>query len=170
MDGKRKYSNFHITVSPNVANIDLRAFRDAIDSMCEPPKNVWMWLRHYEDGEQKLFRGGNKRLVEAVRVRAAFEEKGQQNRTVHAHILVEVTHETRVQISKDGVQTLFALFLPHRPMVHVRFLKGNSEDKDFILHYITKEVPTGPVQDVGNRRLRAAFRDGEETDTHEARF
>ena len=45
---------------------------------------------------------------------------------------------------------------PSRPQ------QGNGEDKDFILHYITKEVPSYRPKDQNNDRLRYAFGGGNE--------
>jgi len=96
-------------------------------------------------------------LVQHVRLRAGFEHGGKQNHGLHVHILVEVTHTTMVQVSKAGVAEIFRQACHMTPNVHCRFLRGDGEDKDCILHYITKEVPKFRPKDQNNSRLRSVF-------------
>jgi predicted SnoaL-like aldol condensation-catalyzing enzyme len=111
---------------------------------------------------QVAFAPQTQSLVQNVRLRAAFEHEGKRNKGLHVHILIEVTHTTMVQISKEGLVQIFRQFVHKEPNVHCRFLRGNGEDKDFILHYITKEVPSYAPNDIGNRQLRSAFRGGDD--------
>ncbi len=141
-----KYSNFHITVNYNVdSEAHIGAMRTAVEEMVEAPY-LWWWLRQYNGHSQQAFAVDNQNLVDRVRLRAAFEHGGKQNHGLHVHILVEIAHTTMVQIGKQGVIAVFEQFVPNMtPNVHSRFVKGEGEDKDFILHYITKEVSLAQV-------------------------
>lgn len=155
MNGKLKYSNFHITVNFNKREHALvPSMRIATEAMVEGDY-LWTWLKRYDGHQQVDFVGGDKLLVERVRLRAAFEERGEHNKGVHVHILVEVAHRTMVQVSKQGVELVFREFVGHTPNVHCRFIRGSGDDKDFILHYITKEVPRHPAKGANQRLMRA---------------
>lgn len=162
-----KWSNFHITVNFNRRDYSLvPAIRDAIERMAVEP-DIWRWLKRYDNDakHQVEFEGGHCDDIHRVRIRAAFEDQGEQNRGVHVHVLVEVYHSTLVQVDKRALIDLFEEIVGHRPNVHCRFLRGDGESKDFILHYITKEVPQGPARNRQDERLRAAFaRPGEEVE------
>ncbi len=156
-----KYSNFHVTVNFNVdAEEHIGAFREAIEGMVTSDV-LWTWLRQYDGGEQLEFDDANKPLVDRVRLRAALEHGGQQNHGLHAHIVIEIAHTTMVQINKSALVTHFANVVGLAPNIHCRFIKGNGEDKDFILHYITKEVPTYRPENARNAQLQRAFEGGE---------
>ncbi len=130
--------------------------RKAVESMAEAPA-VWRWLRQYDGQAQLEFTPQTEDLVHHVRLRAAFEHEGKQNKGLHVHILIEVTHVTMVQVSKEGIAAIFRDAVGATPNVHCRFVRGNGEDKDFILHYILKEVPSYRPKDQNNSRLRSAF-------------
>lgn len=131
--------------------------RQAVEEMVESPA-LWQWMKQYSGGAQIDFDEDTSRLVESVRLRAAFERDGKQNHGLHVHILIEVAHTTMVQISKFGICELFRRVTGLNPNVHCRFVKGEGEDKDYILHYITKEVPSYKPQSQLNSRLGYAFR------------
>lgn len=152
-----KWSNFHITVNYNIDGEEhIDQMRQAIENMAESPY-LWQWLKHYNGGKHD-FSPENKLDVESVRIRAAFEHGGQQNHGLHAHILIEVGHRTMVQVEKQGVIDVFREVLPdNNPNIHIRFVRGDGEDKDFILHYITKEVPRYRPDREANQRLKRAF-------------
>jgi hypothetical protein len=161
MSGKVKWSNFHITVNYNIDGEEhIEAMRRAVEAMPEHPY-LWQWLKQYDGSSQIDFAGASKLEVDSVRLRAAFEHGGKQNHGLHVHIVVEIGHTTMVQISKHGVIDVFRAFLDENCNVHCRFIKGSGEDKDFILRYITKEVPRYHPRDQNNSRLRSAFLRGE---------
>jgi len=158
-----KYSNFHITVNFNVDDeAHIHAMRAAVEEMAAVP-SLWRWLKQYTPNQTQVdFTQETQDDVHRVRLRAAFEHEGKHNKGLHVHILVEVTHTTMVQVSKDGVAGIFRDQVHMTPNVHCRFVAGNGEDKDFILHYITKEVPSYRPKDQNNDRLRYAFGGGNE--------
>lgn len=162
--GGVKYSNFHITVNTNKTNSYplIVKLRQAIENGFCRDEVMWTWLRQYHDGARSEFSKRNRGLVQRVRVRAAFEIEGKQNRCLHAHILVEVAHTTMVQIEAPAVQAFFDKRLGISCNVHCRFIPGVGEGKDFILEYLTKEVPSYTPQEIGNRRLKAAFANGDD--------
>lgn len=155
---KTKWSNFHATVNFNKDDASLiYPMRDAVDDMVASPF-LWWWLKKMEDGSQKNFPEDEKLDVARVRVRAAFEHGGAKNHGLHVHILIEVEHSTMVQISKEGMAQFFRSRVGFNPNIHVRFVKGEGEDKDYLLHYLTKEVPRERPESALNSRLRSAFR------------
>jgi len=163
---KMKYSNFHVTVNFNVdAEDHIREFREAIENMATS-EVLWGWLRQYDGGEQLEFDEANKPLVDRVRLRAAFEHGGQQNHGLHAHIVIEIAHTTMVQINKSALVTHFANAVGLAPNIHCRFIKGNGEDKDFILFYLTKEIPNYRPENARNAQLQRAFEQGEIIDAN----
>ncbi len=130
--------------------------REAVEAMITP-EWLWVWLKRYDGGEQCDFDITDMDLVHRVRLRAAFENEGKVNKGLHVHILIEIAHVTLVQLSKQGLVMVFSHFVGMNPNVHCRFVKGSGEDKDFILHYLTKEVPTYQPQSQLNSRLKYAF-------------
>jgi len=130
--------------------------REAVDQMVEEPY-LWWWLRQYDGTSQVAFDDDSMQLVESVRLRAAFEHGGKRNHGLHVHIVIEVAHRTMVQIDKRGLCDIFRKFVGMNPNCDVRFIKGVGEDKDFILHYITKEVPSYKPESALNARLKSAF-------------
>ena len=151
-----KWSNFHVTINFNTADESIMpSFRNAIEQMVESD-NLWRWLKYYRDGRKQEF-AGNEHLVDTVRLRAAFENRGAVNKGIHAHILIEIGHTASVQIDKDGLVAFFRPRVGRNPNIFVRFLRGDTNDKNFILHYITKEVPSEEDAE-GNRHNRALAR------------
>jgi hypothetical protein len=130
--------------------------RRAVDALVELPY-LWWWLKHYDGGRQVDFTDANSLDIERIRLRAAFEHKGKHNKGLHVHILIEIAHDTMVQVSKFGLCEVFRKFVKENPNCHCRFLKGSGEDKDFILQYITKEVPSYAPESQLNSRLKYAF-------------
>ena len=157
-----KWSNFHITVNFNVDSEDhLPAMREAIESMVELPF-VWWWIKQFDGSERIDFVGDQKQLVDTVRIRAVFEHKGKQNHGLHVHMVVEIGHDTMVQVDKEGVSEVFRQFVNMQPNVHVRFVKGSGEDKDFILLYLSKEIPSYKPNNQWNSRLKSALQNGDD--------
>lgn len=152
-----KWSNFHVTVNFNVVGDALmRPMRAAIERMVEGD-NLWLWLRHYNGHSQEEFSAQESMLVDRVRVRAAFEDGGKNNKALHAHLVIEVAHETMVQINKFELVQYFEAAVGAKPNIHCRFVRGEGEDKDFILRYITKEVPSYKPANWQNSKLQNAF-------------
>lgn len=133
----------------------IRKMRKAVDAMLDPDW-VWVWVKHY-DGGLEDFDEENCGDVHRIRLRAAFENEGKANKGLHVHILIEIAHVTRVQLSKQGIVQIFSHFVRLNPNVRCRFVQGTGEDKDFILHYLTKEVPAYAPQSQYNSRLKYAF-------------
>jgi hypothetical protein len=154
---KSKWSNFHVTVNLNKDTEDvLPPMRAAVEAMSQDPY-LWWWVKRYDGTEQVDFTPEDSQLVEGVRLRAAFEHGGTRNHGLHVHIVVEIQHVTMVQLSKFGICEIFRRFTGENPNCHCRFVKGSGEDKDFILQYITKEVPSYAPKSVLNARLKSAF-------------
>lgn len=157
---KIKWSNFHVTVNLNASdrnNID--ALREAIEAM--PTEDCrHLWLRGFDGTAQyELSETDFEDHVDSIRLRAAIECEGPQNKGLHVHIVVEVGHDIMVQISKDGVVRVFRRFLPHcNPSVHCEFIRGEGDSKPFILKYLQKEVPPKSQRStISQRRLAAAM-------------
>jgi len=153
-----RWSNFHVTVNLNADDeAHIAAMREAVEEMAQVP-TLWTWLKQFNGEEQVAFTSATSQLVQHVRLRAAFEHEGKHNRGLHVHILVEVTHTTMVQVSKEGVASIFRAACKRTPNVHCRFLRGDDpEAKQVILKYITKEVPATRPSDQNNSRLRSVF-------------
>lgn len=152
-----KWSNFHATINFNKDDASLiYKMREAVDALVTP-EYLWTWLKYYNGGQQQEFDGDNMGDVKNVRLRAAFEHEGKRNKGLHVHILIEVTHTTSVQIEKRGFCEVFRQIVGMNPNCNVRFVRGVGEDKDFILHYITKEVPEYKPESMLNARLKSAF-------------
>lgn len=133
--GSTKYSNFHITVNTNKPNSYplIVKFRQAIENGFCRDETILQWLKQYNGTSRVDFsRSKFGKLVERVRVRAAFEIEGKQNRCLHCHILVEVAHTTMVQVDARGVEAFFDKRLGITTNVHCRFIPGTGEGKDFM--------------------------------------
>ena len=155
-----KWSNFHVTVNFNKDDEShMPQFRHAIDQMVESPY-LWWWLKRWDGASEVNFTTEDASDVESVRIRAAFEHEGEKNKGLHAHLVIEVAHCTMVRISKYGICEIMRHFVRMNPNCFIRFLEGSGEDKDFILQYITKEVPTYRPQSQLNSRLKSAFAEG----------
>ena len=158
--GAIKWSNFHVTINFNKDDESLLPkMRAAVDAMSESP-HLWTWLKQYDGSGQVDFTRNTAHLVESVRLRATFEHQGNVNHGLHVHIVIEVAHRTMVQISKYGICELFRQIVGENPNCHCRFIRGDGEDKDFILRYITKEIPTYRPKSQLNSRLKYAFQEG----------
>lgn len=142
MNNAVKWSNFLITVNLNNASGagNVSGIIDAIHGMAEGDW-IWRWLKQYAHGTRVDFSDADKSLVERVRMRVGLEEGGKQNQSLHAHIVLEVAHRTMVQVDYTGIKDVFAFFTGENPNVNVKFIKGSGEGLNYILQYITKEVP-----------------------------
>lgn len=156
-----KYSNFHLTVNFNKRDVSLvPKIRAAVESLVDD--EVWPeWLMRYDGSQRVAFTPEDEYLVVGIRLRAALESGGKQNQGHHVHVLIEVTHDTMVQLDKQALLNHFRAVVGASPNVHFRFVKGAGDDKDFILHYITKEVPTRRSRNPENVRLARALRRGQ---------
>lgn len=166
MEHKRNHwSNWHITVNTNQHEQN-RAQRiataqklaDAVDDCCTNPKILYTWLLHYVDGRKERFTKKNARWVSRVRARVGLEVgPNDKNRSVHCHILLEVEHKTRVQIDQNTLkQQLCALTGFGGINISTRFVKGDGEDKEYLLRYIQKDgIPNRRARDPDNLRIQA---------------
>lgn len=159
-----KYSNFHLTVNFNKNDPRLAPhIREAVETLVDD--DVWPeWLMQYDGSNRVPFTAEDEYLVTCIRLRAALENKGMHNKGLHVHVLIEVTHDTMVQLDKQALINHFRRIVGAQPNVHFRFVRGAGDDKDFILHYITKEVPTRRSKNPENVRLARALRSGELVD------
>lgn len=137
--------------------------KEAVEELVHAPY-LWMWLKQYHSGEQIDFDEITSMAVDRIRLRAAFEEKGKQNRGLHVHMIIEIAHSTMVQINKQGMVQAMRQLVGWEPNVHCRFVKGQGEDKNYLLHYITKEVPRTKPSGWQNAQLHHALVHGEEVE------
>lgn len=170
-----KWSNFHATgekknifcvlalkifffpVNFNKDNDALiHKFREAVDALVTPDY-LFTWLKHFNGRWQEEFEADTMLDVYSVRIRAAFEHEGKRNHGLHCHLLIEVGHSTSVQIAQKGFCDVFRAIVGENPNCKIRFVKGVGEDKDFILHYLTKEVPAYKPESLLNAHLKTAF-------------
>ena len=159
-----KWSNFHVTVNLNLSGAEsagtgiAAAFAESIEEAIND--NPWQWLMRFE-GSQRPFEEEEKPLVESIRARVGMEQEADgTNRSIHAHILLEVQHRTRVQINHRGLKDFIDRDLGVSSNVSVRFLAGDSSDKNFILHYISKSLRQPHATSAANRRLARAMGEG----------
>src|SRR5271166_477591 len=95
-----KWSNFHITINFNVVDEDMvYTIKEAIE-YAFGRELIFTWLKKVENRKQRPFQDGEEDQVETIRLRVGLENGGEQNKGVHAHILLEVGHRTMVQIDK----------------------------------------------------------------------
>lgn len=154
-----KWSNFHVTVQFNKNDESIvPRIREAVDAL-PTPEYLWRWLKHYDPDEkrQQNFTDDDKYLVLGVRLRAAIEHGGKQNRGVHVHVVIEIEHDTLVQMEKAGLQNIFEEIVGLTCSINCRFIRGDGEDKDFVLKYLSKEVPSYDPKGYLNKRLKSAF-------------
>lgn len=140
----KKWSNFHITVNLNVPPAQNANYvQGIIDSVHDlaTPEWLWTWLKRYDNGGKRDFVGAEKMDVETVRMRVGIEQGGGQNGSIHAHILLEVGHRTAVQVDFQGIKDCFRDNTGREVNVDVKYLRGDGAMKQYILKYITKEVP-----------------------------
>lgn len=167
-----KWSNFHVTMGfhasdDNASWIDkgtlTRMATRAIQEVFSR-QGALEWLKYYGDRRQQpmtpeMFDND----VDAMRTRAAFESEGTRNRSLHAHILVEVAHFSSVQIGAVDLKHAMETAMGHGIKISqkCRFVPGTGEDKAFVLDYLFKEVPrVGPETSRENRALAEAFERG----------
>jgi hypothetical protein len=151
-----KWSNFHVTVNFNRRNPALvPLIKDAVDRMADEDV-LWTWLKHFNGQSQVTFPEDCKFLVDRVRMRAGLESGGAQNGGNHVHILVEIAHETKVQLNKRAIERHMKNVVGLEPNVLIQFL-DSDKDRDRILYYITKETPSRRRADAANDRLRRAM-------------
>ncbi len=161
--GKIVWSNYHLTINWNTANTApnraaaVNSMRARLPEACRTPL-LWTWLK-FRAGphDYRDFPVAQRPLVMRIRMRPAFEAGGGQNASVHAQILVEVTHRTWVNIDSGRLRA--ALRLPAGANMHLRFVRGdpNTQDREYLLRYLNKEgVPVAPA-DPDNAGLQSAL-------------
>jgi len=141
---KLKWSNFHITINLNKGNDRSDTlFYDLCDFCEDLVQTEWVfcWLKLYKDGRQQTFEGLDRYDVETVRARVSMESKGKRNKSLHAHLLLEVGHRTMVQVDYHAMTQLAKEVFGEGVNIQGRFIRGEGDEKAFILHYITKEQP-----------------------------
>lgn len=156
---RHRWSNFHITINTN-QNIGqlggwqaARAGLAGITTAVENAIGNWQaWLMEYVDGQRVPI--ANAGLIRNIRARVALE-RGDDNHQLHAHIVLEVEHDTRVQISRDALIDAWQQAYGRRPgSVFIRLLTEN-EDLGFLLDYILKQgLPPNVIGEANSRLLR----------------
>lgn len=162
MQRKVHYSNWHITINANQPNksarVVARELTEAINALLRD--NVYDWLRYFDadTNTQRPLDGNERAEVMRVRAQAALERGGDNNRSVHAHILLEVQHTTMLHVDYRVIRDIISAYTGNSVNVSTRFAPGDGEDKNFLLHYISKEVAreTDPLKR-GNRGIKRAF-------------
>jgi hypothetical protein len=160
LGGALKWSNFYITVNPNAsANHPtmVQDLRYAADQMVQSDY-LWTWLRQYVDRARIPFSPAERIKVETVRMRCAIEQSDSgSNQSHHLHIVLEIGHRTMVQIDIAMLKELFQTFTGVYPNIKVDFIKGSGENMQYILKYITKEVPSGFSVKRHQRKMQQVF-------------
>ena len=171
MSGRQFWSNWHITVNANRHEKTHKArmetaqlLSDAVATAIREPQHLWYWLRYFHNKEQKDFPEKMKQRVERIRARCALEMGGKaNNRSVHVHIMLEVQHRTRVQIDPMRFQEVLEKITGLSGFNTLsRFVRGNGEDKEYLLRYLQKDgVPARKARDPDNARIQASREVGE---------
>ena len=139
---KLKYSNFFVTVNLNEAGISKTRVKDLAD-FCE----MIMYSPHWQRWIQRATGKGSKlvrftpaeyRDIKNIRARVGLEANGDTNKSLHAHIVVEITHDTMVRLNTEGLRQLCNEYLGSGANVHSRFIKGDGQGLEHILRYASK--------------------------------
>lgn len=144
---RRHWSNWHITANLNQRGIgqaaqleSVRRLRDFChDSLMRPPM-LWQWLKHYTGGGREDFTPEEQQYVERIRARVSIERGDGANGSIHAHILLEVQHRTRVHIDPAALSALIKAEFGEQANIRSRFVRGDGDDRDFLLKYISKDT------------------------------
>lgn len=157
-NGRRRWSNFHITINTN-QNIGqlggwqaARAGLAGITTAVEDTIDNWQaWLMEFVDGQQVPI--ANAAVIHNIRARVALERGGNNNQ-LHAHIVLEVEHDTRVQIDREQLINAWRQAYAQPGSVYIRLLT-EQEDLGFLLDYILKQgLPPNAISDANQRLLR----------------
>ena len=170
----QRWSNFHITVNLNIPNND--ATRTAAALTLTPAfreisrrNTLWQWLRYFNGQEQVAFAAGRnlgpnaRRSIQRLRFRIALEAGGEENASLHAHIILEIMHRSRVQINGAALRQAFVAVLPdymHGLNINCRFVRGDpqTEDREYLLRYLLKDgVPVEEPNNPANADLHNAY-------------
>lgn len=162
---KTYWSNWHITVNANQREksradrlVTARILSDAVEEAVQNPRHLWYWLRYYKRGQGQIdFPPAEQAKVERVRARVSLEgAAGKGARSVHVHILIEVQHRTRVQIDEARFREVLVRETGFDNLnTKSRFVRGNGEDKEYLLRYLQKEgKPERVARDPDNRALQ----------------
>lgn len=158
------WSNWHITINTNRHETDdgqrretARILADAIDDAVHEERIFYAWVKHYVAGDRIDFTPNTAGAISTVRLRVGLEQGPQAaNRSIHAHILIEIGHTTRLQIvDSQLLNALENLTGWYGMNIKSRFVKGDGEDKEYLLRYIQKDgVPRQPASDPDNARIQ----------------
>lgn len=162
------WSNWHITLNTNQRErtdeqreTNARILSDAVDDACSKPEHLWRWLKHYVGGNRIDFTPENAGWVHRVRARVSLEVgPNAKNTSVHCHILLEVEHVTRVHIDHFEFKRIIEELTGWRGTnIKSRFVKGQGEDKEYLLRYIQKDgVPRRTAATADNRAIQNSER------------
>lgn len=162
------WSNFHVTINTNTHSNEgspigvAHDLAEAVHQMINDPLLVWQWLYRYNPNTRRRapFAVDDRFLVTGIRARVALERgENKHNTSIHAHVLLEVRHQTFVQIHYQGMKDYLEAALGHGVHVYCRFLKGSGDDAGFILNYILKQTPAR-LASRANRRVYGAMTQG----------
>lgn len=161
------WSNYHITINLNAPasarSEGARLLRNAVEVVLRDYNNLWRWLKYCEQnahGAMRNFAADERYLVPRIRARGALEASGRRNLSVHAHILLEVTHRTRIRIDEPTLKRLLRANLGRYGPgcnIDIAFKRGDphTEDRLYTLHYLLKDgMPEQPAHHPDNAALQ----------------
>ena len=158
------WSNWHITVNTNrhertdaERTETARVLADAFEDCVTESRIFYSWVKHFRDGGQDRFTRDTAGAISRVRARVALEQGPQaRNRSIHAHIILEIEHRTRLQINnRELLLRLEQLTGWYGMNISSRFVKGDGEDKEYLLRYLQKDgMPRRAAADPDNARLQ----------------
>jgi len=112
-ESKGTYSNFEITINPNVVYHD-RDSPEAI-AMSHRLKKLSNWVLTKKGIKQLLtYKSGNDEWDKVVEItdddayRFAAIEWGQRDHKIHAHLGIQIIHHTKLMINKDKLEAAVA--------------------------------------------------------------
>lgn len=156
-----RWSRFHITINTNQRyNADhpnLEADKVKFDEV------IRRFLSHAEFGRFVKYNGvPGDWTPEYIREYsyAYAVERSPKNETLHAHIVVQIQHYTKVQLNDDAIRAFFAGegYAPH---YHREILKS-GEDSERAINYAVKDIPE-------DRRVKEVLEEVPDIGKHGAR-
>jgi hypothetical protein len=158
------WSNWHITVNTNQHErtdaeraANARVLADAVDDATTMQNLLFNWLMYYSPARAKeRLTEEQQGAVVRIRNRVSLEEgPNAANRSVHCHWLIEVMHYTRIQVDMHALRDVLVDLTGFNGLnIRIRFVKGDGEDREYLLRYLQKDgVPARAARDEDNRRL-----------------
>lgn len=146
----RVWSNYLVTMNPNMQNTTgnrMKAARAMVSALQGALQNTWQWLHVRVGNRTRALYPAERHLIKWVRARPSLENQGQQNRSPHMHVFLEICHTTNISLDYNGLTGALKANLEGfsgqqvaGTNVQIKYVDSRDPaNKKWLLHYLLKE-------------------------------